>query len=84
VYPKLAHNMFNNIVQHDAAWQMAMNLMFKSANPEGSQIEWFSKRRRLGYFYEKFSVLLQHMTAGTGRLSRSLIFLLEFIVQLRM
>ncbi|KAI4933221.1 hypothetical protein J4E85_003626 [Alternaria conjuncta] len=68
VYPKLAHNMFNNVVQHDAAWQMAMDLTFKPKDSEASQIEWFAKRRRRGYFYETFPVLLQHMTAGIGRI----------------
>jgi len=66
LYPHLAHNMFNNVIQRDAAWQMAMNLMFTTENSDSSQIEWFSKRRGLGYFYEKFPVLLQQMTAGTG------------------
>ncbi|KAI4694273.1 hypothetical protein J4E81_006489 [Alternaria sp. BMP 2799] len=68
VYPKLAHNMFNNVVQHDAAWQMAMDLTFKPKDSGASQIEWFAKRRRRGYFYDKFPVLLQQMTAGKGHI----------------
>ncbi|KAI4704692.1 hypothetical protein J4E89_009569 [Alternaria sp. Ai002NY15] len=65
--PRLAHKLFDNVIQRDAAWQDAMDLLYTPRDdPEVRQLAWFTRRRRTCYSYEKFPDVLQRMTAGVG------------------